>query len=68
MKDTDELMKFRRQWMKELEMKQHEHGHGKASDHASLTGTPDHTPPIRRKDKEEEVRLLCACGVSGTGC
>ena len=58
--DTDELLKFRRQWKEELELKQyHEQQGGRASGgHASLTGTPDHTPQIqRRKNKEEEVNF-----------
>lgn len=52
--DTDELLKFRRQWKEELELKQY-HEQGRASGHASLTGTPDHTPQLQRKDKDEEV-------------
>ena len=60
MQDTDELLKFRRQWKEELELKQYHEQQGAggraSGGHASLTGTPDHTPQIqRRKDKEEEV-------------
>ena len=59
--DTDELLKFRRQWKEELELKQYHEQQGageRVSGHASLTGTPDHTPQIqRRKDKEEEVNF-----------
>jgi hypothetical protein len=62
MQDTDELLKFRRQWKEELELKQYHHEQrpgpaGRASSgHASSTGTPDHTPQIqRRKDKDEEA-------------
>ena len=59
--DTDELLKFRRQWKEELELKQYHHeqqGPGRGSGHASLTGTPDHTPQIQRKNKEEEVSTV----------
>ena len=64
--DTDELLKFRRQWKEELELKQY-HEQGRASDHASLTGTPDHTPKIQRKDKDEEVSVyntVCPWSIS----
>lgn len=54
--DTDELLKFRRQWKEELELKQYHEQQGRASGHTSLTGMSDHTPQMqRRKDKEEEV-------------
>ena len=48
------MLKFRRQWKEELELKQY-HEQGRVSGHTSLTGTPDHTPKIQRKDKDEEV-------------
>lgn len=48
------MLKFRRQWKEELELKQY-HEQGRVSGHTSLTGTPDHTPQIQRKDKDEEV-------------